>query len=272
MEDQLEQHQKWWLKNKRLLMSATITIITILIAFVLLVYWFGWDWTGFNSGESKITITSTSQGITTNTEIQPAKSLWDWLQLIGLLAIPIVVGLGTVWFTSRQTQVSEANRTQQSKESEANREKPHQTDLEIAEKNREREQETAIKIAADNQHAVAFRAYLEKMSELLIERGLAKPTPGDLVPKIARIQTLAVLLGLDSIRKGSVLQFLYESGLINKDYRIVDLSYADLSGAISVAFNLSGADLSNVNLSKVDLTEANLTEALQLHFIGETRP
>jgi flagellar basal body-associated protein FliL len=184
MEDQAEQHRKWWLKNKRLLIITIITIIAILIAFILLVYWFGWDWTGFNSGVSKITIISTSRGTTTTTEMQPAKSLWDWLQLLGILAIPVVVGLGTVLFT-----------TQQAHESDKNREKRHQTDLEIAEKNREREQETAIKIAADNQHEAAFRAYIDKMSELLIERRLAHSAPDDRLRNVARIQTLAVLIG-----------------------------------------------------------------------------
>jgi hypothetical protein len=43
MGDRVEQQKKWWLKNKRLLISATVTIIALLIAFALAVYWFGWD-------------------------------------------------------------------------------------------------------------------------------------------------------------------------------------------------------------------------------------
>jgi hypothetical protein len=29
------------------------------------------------------------------------KTLWDWLQLLAALAIPLVVGFGAVWFTIR---------------------------------------------------------------------------------------------------------------------------------------------------------------------------
>jgi hypothetical protein len=39
-----------------------------------------WGWTGF--GEKK---------------------LWDWLQLLGTLAIPVVVALATAWFSSQQS-------------------------------------------------------------------------------------------------------------------------------------------------------------------------
>lgn len=56
--------------------------------------------------------------------------------------------------------------------------------------------------------------------------------------------------------KGSVVRFLFESGLINKDRVVLDLSGADLSGA-----DLSGADLSMAILSGADLRRAILTEA-----------
>ena len=36
------------------------------------------------------------------------KTLWDWLQLISALAIPVVVGFGAVWFTTRQGKVADA--------------------------------------------------------------------------------------------------------------------------------------------------------------------
>ncbi len=250
------------IKKHRVAIGIVATVLAVIVALIIIGYQF--DWTGFG-GYNKVTtthiISGTNAGTVTKTEeYQPGKGLWDWLQLLGILAIPAVVGFGTVWFTTRQTQASEANRAQQAKESEANREKRHLTDLEIAEKNREREQETAIKIAADNQHEAAFRAYLDKMSELLIEKSLADPArAGEQVRNIARVQTLAVLLGLDPIRKGSVLQFLYESALINKVYRIVELSYADLSSANLVGFDKSGANLSKVNLREANLSYANLS-------------
>jgi len=57
-----------------------------------------------------ITITSTSKGTTTAQELQPARTLWDWLELLAALAIPIVVGFGVAWFTSQQGKVSNAEK------------------------------------------------------------------------------------------------------------------------------------------------------------------
>ncbi|HEY7419555.1 MAG TPA: hypothetical protein VH593_30515, partial [Ktedonobacteraceae bacterium] len=66
-------------------------VVAIIIAFLLVVgiviflgYWLKWDWTGFNEHVgSKVQ------------PYQPAKTLWDWLNLLGVLAIPAAVGLGT---------------------------------------------------------------------------------------------------------------------------------------------------------------------------------
>src|SRR5690348_6947684 len=84
-----------------------VVLLIVLIAFALAVYWWGWDWTGFTGGESKTTTVSTSTGITTATERQPGKTLWDVLQLLAVLAIPIVAGIGAAWFTAQQGKVSE---------------------------------------------------------------------------------------------------------------------------------------------------------------------
>src|SRR5260370_22330604 len=95
-----KREQTWWQKNKRLLMCIGIVIIVVLV-FALLIYIFGWDWTGFNGPKSKVTTTVMTPGTTTATpgttvatEQQPAKTLWDWLGLLAALAIPVVVGFG----------------------------------------------------------------------------------------------------------------------------------------------------------------------------------
>jgi ABC-type molybdate transport system permease subunit len=36
------------------------------------------------------------------------KTLFDWLTLLGILAVPVVVGFGAVWFTTRQGKVADA--------------------------------------------------------------------------------------------------------------------------------------------------------------------
>ena len=147
------------------------------------------------------------------------KTLWDWLNLLGVLAVPIVVGFGAVWFTTRQGKVADAENT-------------------------------------DNQRETALQAYIDKMSELLLEKHLRGSQPEDEVRKIARVRTLTILPRLDADRKRSVLQFLYESDLIVKSKHIIDLNGADLRGA-----DLSGGFLNETDLSGSDLREADLREA-----------
>ncbi len=75
----------------------------------------------------------------------------------------------------------------------------------------------------DNRHEVALQAYIDKISELLLEKHSAvSKLENEEVRKIARVRTLRVLRGLDGARKGSVLQFLYESGLIEKGKSIIE--------------------------------------------------
>jgi len=237
MEEQAKQLQKWWqqigarfrswwqkMKQHPYATGIVVILVLVLILFFFSAYRFGWDWSGFDSGTSQITITSTSKGNYTATIAQPSKTLWDWLQLLGVLAIPVVVGFGAVWFTTRQGKVSDAENK-------------------------------------DNQREAALQVYIDKMSELLLHEGLRGSEPEDEVRTIARVRTMTVLRGLDSNRKASVLQFLYESGLIEKGKRIVDLSEADLSSAYLFYIKLSGADLSLVKLTKANLFHANLTGA-----------
>jgi uncharacterized protein YjbI with pentapeptide repeats len=261
----------WWQKMKQHPVRLAIIIeagvlVTALIVVIVLGYWFNWPWVGVNGGYSKIT--TTPQG--TNTEYSPGKTLWNWLELLGVLAIPVVVGFGAAWFTSRQNQANEANRAQQQRENEANRERRHQTELEIAEKNRERQQQTALQIAADNQREAALQAYLDKMSEYLHQASVRAEISFEFdIQKMGRTRTLILLRTLDAKRKGSVLQFLYENGLI-KDRRAIStamyLNGADLTKIKLMGVNLSGAtlseaDLSNANLSDADLSRANLSDA-----------
>jgi uncharacterized protein YjbI with pentapeptide repeats len=129
----------------------------------------------------------------------------------------------------------------------------------------------------------ALQTYLDKMSELLIDKGLRRETRryGD-TRVTARARTLAVLSQLDGDRKRIVLQFLREARLINKDQTILegvtinaclvglrdaDLSNADLqdlrliSSDRTEAVSLEGAILQEANLRNVDLEGADLREA-----------
>jgi hypothetical protein len=162
-------------------------------------------------------------------------TLWDWLQL---LVVPAVIAGGGIWFNRQQ---------------------------------RERELEVAERRAQDE----ILQAYLDQMSGMLIpttdQPSLYKARPGDSLSSVARARTLTVLPRLDGERKARVVQFLYESGLISKGRRILDLREGDLNGANLGGFNLSDANLRGTNLflatlwmtdlSRVDLSGANLRGA-----------
>jgi hypothetical protein len=187
-------------------------------------------------------------------------TLWDWSKL---LIIPAVIAGGGIWFNQQQ---------------------------------REREQKVADQRAQDD----ALQAYLDQMAQLMLLEEVAedkpaedkpaedkpkpfKPKPlhksvvGDEVRILARARTLTVLRRLDSGRKRSVLDFLYEARLIQQtnppiielgspdsDFGAADLREADLRGAVLRGADLSGitgANLSCANLSNADLSNANLSNA-----------
>lgn len=82
----------------------------------------------------------------------------------------------------------------------------------------------------DNQREGALQEYIDRMSELLLREHLGEVKPEDEeVQKITQVRTLTVLPRLDGRRKRTVLQFLHESNLIDRDKLLVDLNRTDLS-------------------------------------------
>ncbi len=155
------------------------------------------------------------------------QTLWNWLQL---LIIPAVIAIAGYLFTFTISR----------------------NERKAADKHNQTERE----IALDNQREKALLEYIDKMSELLLHENLRMSKEDAEVRTIARVGTLTVLPSLDGGRKRSLLQFLYESGLIENDKTIIDLQGADLSGA-----NLLKAYLPSVNLRGANLQEADLRGA-----------
>jgi uncharacterized protein YjbI with pentapeptide repeats len=189
------------------------------------------------------------------------KTLWDWLQL---LIVPVVLSLITVVFAWQQDIRQD----------------------QIENKRAKAERELARERAQDE----ALQAYLDQMSNLLLERNLRESAKDSEVSTLARARTLTVLSRLDSARKQRLLQFLYEAGLLHKENPVIDLNGADLSGidlhlnnlsgsriflingartriysvggsTASKAANLSGAILSDANLERAILDYTDLSEA-----------
>jgi uncharacterized protein YjbI with pentapeptide repeats len=211
----------WWQYIRKHWVATIIIVVVGVIVLIVLGYLFKWDWTGFNSGTSQIIITSTSKVNYTATISQPSKTLWDWLQLLGVLAIPVVVGFGVAWFTAQQGKVSDRENT-------------------------------------DNQRETALQAYIDKMSELLLEKHLRESAPGTEVRTIARVRTSTVVRRLDPKRKGAVLRFVQESNLIESNDPIIKLELANFSEADLRFFSLKGISAVHANLWKALLYDATL--------------
>jgi len=157
-------------------------------------------------------------------ETQHAKTLWDWIEL---LIVPAVLALGAFGLGRQRVKAERAMQEQRA----------------------QMEQESA--------QESAYQYYVDRMAELLLEKQLRTLDKDAEVRRVARLRTLAVLRRLEARHKGAVVQFLVESGLINRETVIVDLKRADLVG-----INLSGAELNGVSLSGARLSEANLNEAV----------
>lgn len=116
-----------------------------------------------------------------------------------------------------------------------------------------------IEISADRQHEEALQIYFDRISELLLKEKLSRFSP-DEVRSVARIRTLAVLRGMDARRRGSLLLFLRDSRLVDRE-AVIDLSGAELAGAVLPFANLNRLNLSEADLSRAHLGGANLAKS-----------
>jgi uncharacterized protein YjbI with pentapeptide repeats len=177
------------------------------------------------------------------------KTLWDWLQLLGILAIPLVVAGATLLFSIQQANLA-------NQQHEADRQQ-----------------------ALDQQQAAILQTYLDSVQDLLLHNNLLKSSLIDTnnpyydVAILARARTLTALQGLDPMRKGRLLQFIDEAlliGFMDDQGKLhipiiilsgADLSFADLSFVYLRGADLSGANLRGAKLGGAFLTGTNFTGA-----------
>ena len=228
----------WWKDNWPVL--ALGILVVVIFALATAGYLLSWEWTGH-------------VGVPEHPE---TRSGWDWLEL---LIIPVLLGLGAFWFN---------NQARKSEQEIARRER--ENDRERAQRDRENDRQ----IAEDRVREEALQCYLDRMQELILDRGLRRSEEDAEIRDVARVRTLAVLRSLDGNRKGQVVRFLYEADLIGKVVReelgerrateaieaILDLRTADLSSTNLYRADLRGADLSGTDLSNAHLSGNVLTE------------
>ncbi len=122
------------------------------------------------------------------------KTLWNWLEL---LIIPGVLAFGLLWF-----DLAENERARKAEQKRA---------------------ETQLNVEDNRAKESALQLYLDRMTALLLEINLRTSERNDEVRSVARARTLTVLSQLDGKRKGFLLRFLYESGLISTAKPIITL-------------------------------------------------
>ena len=100
------------------------------------------------------------------------------------------------------------------------------------------------------------------LAQLLFGRAASlSASVGDSLSTVARARTLTVLTRLEGDRKGSVVRFLYESGLLAKDRLIVNVNGSDLREAALRSADLGETDLGETDLRRADLRGASLRRA-----------
>jgi hypothetical protein len=230
MEEQAEQHQKWWQKARKPLgifgiIVGCILIIALLVVIVM-VYLFNVNVPGLRG-----------------------KTLWDWLQL---LIVPLALAVVALVF-----QLANARTERQIAQQR------YEQDKQIAAERYENDQY----IALDKQRDDLLQTYLDRMSELLLKENL-RTSPSEEVQNVARVRTITVLTQLNARRIGYVFTFLREAGLMSttSNDNAVSLSHADLyeinwSRAKLIQANLSRANLGGAGLSEAILVRADLSYA-----------
>jgi uncharacterized protein YjbI with pentapeptide repeats len=162
-------------------------------------------------------------------EVQPAKTLWDWLQL---LIVPAILVAVTFAWSATQTR---------------------------SDNKREDRRIAADRAAAgEARQDATLRGYLDQMSGLMLHEKLLTSKKGDGVSAVARTVTLATVRRLDGERRGDVVRFLSEARLLKGKNPRVLLNGADLGDAHLEGAHLEGANLESTNLEGANLADAHL--------------
>jgi hypothetical protein len=111
------------------------------------------------------------------------KTVWDWLPIGIAFLIPLVIALGTWRITTEQGKLEDQRA------------------------------ETERVLAEQRAQDEALQAYLDQMSQLMLDRNLLEAEPGDPVHTLAQARTSTAILRLDAEHNESVTLFLINSGL-----------------------------------------------------------
>lgn len=113
----------------------------------------------------------------------------------------------------------------------------------------------------NQQEQTTLDTYLNDMSALVINSGLTTSSSDSPIAAIASARTATALRNLDGPRKGILVRFLWEAGLIIGPKPILDLYQMNLDGAVFQRANLYRAYLSPLSLIGANFYHAQLQGA-----------
>jgi hypothetical protein len=220
----------WWqfIKEHRIAIGATALTLAVLIALISIGYRF--SWTGF-------------QG----------KTAWDWLNLLGVLAIPIMVGVATAWLS-----------TQQAREDALQSYLDKMADLVLNESLRESKATAEVRAVARTRTWTVLRL-LDPGRRRILFTFLAE---SDLISIIDMSKADFSSTDLRGANLHGIN--LNEANLQNADLRGANLSGAILNLANMQGTNLGSANMDGLNLIATRVTMGQLRDAQSLK--GTTMP
>ncbi len=104
------------------------------------------------------------------------KTLWDWLNLLAALAIPLVVAFATIAFGLLQIHLADQQ---------------HLQDQKLAQQQHDADQLSSL----DQQRATILQTYIDNIQDLLLNHNLHGSTLNSEVSILARARTLTALQG-----------------------------------------------------------------------------
>ena len=161
-----------------------------------------------------------------------SRSRWDWMEL---MLIPASLLFGGYLFHQAQRR----------------------SGTEMASNRNSSEQDLAI----SQSHDTIFDSFLERMTELLLERDLQSSPPDSGIRDLARNWTITTVRRLDGHHNSILFRFLEESRLVPANLPAGETPVVHFDGANLGDVDLRHANLSAVNFKGADLSRANLSDA-----------
>lgn len=154
---------------------------------------------------------------------RPAKTLWDVVQL---LVIPVVLSLGVLYFNQQ-------------------------------------ERRTERRLSQDRAEDAVLQNYLDRVSELILNRGLMEEeySVSSPVHQVAQVRTVTALRQLSGERQNAVFQFLRDTGLCRSVLTDSSLLDIDLRGAHLWNLTFDRSSMVRARLTGASLYQASLREA-----------